>query len=199
MANILTYLWTLLTDLPAALRPRSPAKAPPQRAEGAQENCVRAAPVRRAPRPAPEEPILDAAGVERAMAELMSLFAQWKAGTLPPPPPPVSRYHPHPSWQPVQLRRPPAVAQANSAAAAAPSPRPPRRPGPARPPAGTPAAPFRPAPVLPRPPDSRRPLPPVPAPRHPAARPILPGALRRAVPRPPRTPHRGQAATRPTP
>lgn len=203
MANILTYLWTLLTDLPGALRHRAPARLRPNRAEGAAETRVRTP----APRPRADEAddvSLDAAGVERALAEFMALFAQWQAGTLPPAPPPAPRYVPHPSWQPIQLRRRPATPEPP----AAPAPPAALRPAHARKPCAPPSRPLPAAAPEPAaaPPSSPnlRPAPPRAhsgtAPARPASRSVPPRALRsaRAAPAPVRAPRRGQAPTRRT-
>lgn len=105
MTNIITLLLGLLAGLrgtlahaaaPAWPRRRRASRAAPARAQSEHNRINPPA----APRP-------DPAAIDRAMAELLSLFAQWQSGTLPPQPESAPRYIPHPSWHPVWLRRRP--------------------------------------------------------------------------------------------
>lgn len=176
MTNIITLLLGLLAGLrgtlahaaaPAWPRRRRASRATPTRAQS-EHNRINP-PV--APRP-------DSAAIDRAMAELLSLFAQWQSGTLPPQPESAPRYIPHPSWHPVWLRRRPTPPR--PPAARRPQPRAPR-PAP---------APEHPQTILPRAPIPHR----VHAtPSHRAS------PLGRALPRPAIHPHRGQAPIPPTP
>ena len=184
MANIVTLLWGLLAGLRGTI---AQAAAP---AWARRTRTDRVAPARthsdRKPNEKHQAPIPDPAAIERALAELLSLFAQWQAGTLPPQPDSAPRYVAHPSWHPVWLRRRPAPA-AKPAPRSTPTRTRQPQPAPARP---LPQATRSPAPI-PRPHRALGPADLLACPRA-----FLPG---RALPRTAIRACRGQAPTPPTP
>lgn len=195
MTNIITLLWGLLSGLRGTLAQATGS------AGSRSPRASRVAPARpqsdRHQNESAEALILDPTAIERAMAELLSLFAQWKAGTLPPQAEAAPRYIPHPSWHPIWLRR--------------------RQPAPTPTPAPLPTSPLRPKRrALPRapsvlPPDPGTQAPPTrnapivrhhPAPRRPTQARLPRPCTTQGAPTLPRPPHRaapGQAPTPPTP
>ena len=180
VTNIITLLWGLLAGL-RRTNMRAAALAGPR-----EPRASRVAPARpQSNRSRNDNPILDPAAIEHAMAQLLSLFAQWQSGTLPPQAESAPRYIPHPSWHPIWLRR-----------RRAPPPAPEPKRAPRRIPMRQREAPAR-ALAPSRAPDPPRPLP---HPGHVRQRPSHQAApIGRAVPRPQTHLNRVQAPTLPTP
>ncbi len=178
MTNILSLLLGLLAGLRGTLAQTATPSWPRRtRTRRAPQAHAQSEPSRIKP---PKAHLPDSAAIDRAMAELFSLFAQWQSGTLPPQVESPPRYIPHPSWQPVWLRRRPTPAPPRPLAA---------RRIQARALCLAPA-PQRPQAILPRAPIPHRLRA---TPSHRAS------SLGRALPRPANHPNRGQAPTRPTP
>ncbi len=174
MTNIITLLLGLLAGLRGTLA-HAAAPAWPRRRRASRAAPARTHSEHNRIKPS-EAPIPGSAAIDRAMAELFSLFAQWQSGTLPQQPESAPRYIPHPSWHPVWLRR-------------RPTPAPPRPPAARRTQRPAPT-PERPQTILPRAPIPHRPH---------ATASHRASSLGRALPRPANPPHRGQAPTPPTP
>lgn len=178
MTNILSLLLGLLAGLRGTIA-QAAAPAWPRRSRASRAAPARAQSEHNRIKPSKAQ-LPDSAAIEHAMGELFSLFAQWQSGTLPPQPASAPRYIPHPSWQPVWLRR-------------RPTPAPPRPPAARR----TQARALRlaPAPEHPQTILARAPIP------HRVHATLSHSASSpgRALSRPAIHPHRGQAPTPPTP